>query len=114
MEEELAAGVELAGGVGQLDCELGSDGRQFRRACRRRVECGGQSDGDGEVIRRTVSVPTALRALVAVDMEMSDVGDQLDRLPGHRGYGLEIVIVAQQYESFAFCGRGNEQVDWTS
>jgi hypothetical protein len=44
---------------------------------------------------------------------MSDVGDQLDRLPGDRSYGQEIVIVAQYYESFAFGGSGNEQVDCT-
>jgi hypothetical protein len=33
-------------------------------------------------------------SLASVDTGMSDVGDQLDRLPGNRGYGLEIVIVA--------------------
>lgn len=34
-------------------------------------------------------------------------------LTGNRGYGLEIVIVAQHDESFAFRGSGNDQVDRT-
>ncbi len=41
----------------------------------------------------------------------SCIGKEPDRLAGYRRDSLEIAIVAQHREPFAFRGRGNEQVD---
>jgi hypothetical protein len=68
-----------------------------------------------DVRRRTLPQSTlgeiaAARAKLLVLRSGLDIGDELDRLAGHRRHRLVIVIVAQHRQPFMFCGRGDQQV----